>query len=61
MIIQKIGKPAEQKFALIFFFSFPSRNMFSVFISVPVAIFPSIPCCLKSSYKLHANIYVGSS
>lgn len=29
------------------------------FISMPVAIFSSIPCCLKSSYKLHANIYVG--
>lgn len=47
MIIQKIVKAAEHKFSFDFsslFFSFPSTN---VFISMPSAIFPAIPCCLK--------------
>lgn len=47
MINQKMVKPAEHKFPLIFFLSFSSRNMVSVFISMPSTIFPAIPCCPK--------------
>lgn len=46
-MIQKMVKPAEHKFPLIFFLSFPSRSMVSVFISMPSAIFQAIPRCLK--------------